>query len=127
MSEFMDILSKFLQAILVAVLTAVTPVLVLAISRWIKAKVADIGGQLDEDEKRYIAWAVQTAVLAAEQSGLKGILTEMGKTKLQYATQVAKTFLARYCITLDLDELMALIQAEVIKQFPDDAGPQEAY
>lgn len=61
--------------------------------------------------------AVETAVLAAEQSGLKGLIQNVGTEKKNYATQLATQFLAANGVKVDSELLSGLIEAQLMRLF----------
>ena len=68
---------------------------------------------LSDNERWMITFAIETAVRAAEQSGIAGLIAQEADEKKQYAITVATRFLEQFNVTVDLDLLADLIEAEV--------------
>ena len=110
--DWMPILSKVLEAVLIALLPplAVGLVgLVVALFRkwWIQAKeyAPQITDLLEE--------AAKLAVRAAEQAGI----AELIEDKKQYAIQIVELWLEARGVTVDIDLIDAAIEAAVLLQF----------
>ena len=59
--------------------------------------------------------AVQAGVLAAEQSGLKGLIQDLGSQKKAYALQLAGQYLGQYGITVDSQLLGGLVESQLMR------------
>jgi hypothetical protein len=59
--------------------------------------------------------AIETAVLAAEQSGLHGTIENIGPEKKQYAMQMAARYLEQHGIQLPQDLAGGLIEAQLLR------------
>ena len=117
--------SVILQNVLTVVVSTVTPVLVGMLAVWLKQKRNEYLDSLDGKWEWAAQDAVRIAVMAAEQSGLAKLIDDTATAKKAYACEVAEQYLRRYNITVDLDVLLAMIEAEVFKQFHsgDSATP----
>ena len=110
--EWMPILSKVIEAILIAILPPLAVVIV-------SAAVAYSKKQRDDVKHRYttvtelIEEAAVFAVQAAEQAGA----AELIKDKKQYAIQSAEAWLAANHITTDIDLIDAAIEKAVLELF----------
>jgi len=109
--------AEILQNILVAVISATAPALIGMVAVWIKLKRDEFMNTLDERYAWAIPEAARIAVLAAEQSGLAGLILNEAEVKKRYAIEVAEGYLQQYHIDVDLDVISALIEAAVIEQF----------
>jgi hypothetical protein len=110
--DWMPILSKVLEAVLIAVLPplAVGLVgLVVALFRkwWIQAKeyAPQVTDLLEE--------AAKMAVRAAEQAGIAQLIED----KKQYAIQIVELWLEARHVSVDIDLIDAAIEAAVLKEF----------
>jgi hypothetical protein len=110
--DWMPVLSKVLEAILIAILPPLAVALVgLVVSLvrkwWIEAKLyaPTVTSLLEE--------AVKLAVRAAEQAGA----AELIKDKKQYAIEIAEKWLEARGLTVDIDLLDAAIEAAVLTLF----------
>lgn len=59
--------------------------------------------------------AVETAVLAAEQSGLAGLITDLGPVKKAYALDLARQYLSEHAIAISEDLIGGLIEARLLR------------
>lgn len=123
--EWMPIVSKVLEAVLIAIL----PPLAAAMVAWMLAKAKEGWARA----KRWnptvtdlIEEAAKFAVRAAEQAGAAELIAD----KKAYALQIAEAWLAQRNITTDLDLIDAAIEAAVLELFSDDKPeetPEEAF
>ena len=110
---WLEFISAFLQKFLEVVLPVLATALAGLAIAWITKLINDVKARLTEDQEWIINQAIQAAVLAAEQTGLR----ESAVEKKQYAIQVATQWLAMKGIHLDLNVLDARIEAAVYDQF----------
>jgi len=75
------------------------------------------GAATPTDRQAMIANAVETAVLAAEQSGLKGLIQNIGTEKKEYAINLATDFLKANGVNVDDELLDGLIEGQLMKLF----------
>jgi len=68
-----------------------------------------------EERQRLIDGAVEAAVLAAEQSGLKGLIQNVGTEKKAHALRTAAEYLNGHGIAISQDLLGSLIEAQLLK------------
>jgi NAD-specific glutamate dehydrogenase len=68
-----------------------------------------------EERQTLIDSAVEAAVLAAEQSGLKGLIQNVGIEKKAYALHAATEYLNNHGIAVNEDLLGSLIEAQLLK------------
>jgi len=66
-----------------------------------------------EARQALINSAVQASVQAAQQSGLTGLIQDVGEQKKTYAFQMANQYLGQYGIKLDPNLLSGLIESQV--------------
>ncbi|MCC6904224.1 MAG: hypothetical protein IT326_00175 [Anaerolineae bacterium] len=59
--------------------------------------------------------AVEAAVLAAEQSGLKGLIENSGPVKKTYALQFVREYLAQSGVVIDEQIVSGLIEAQLLR------------
>lgn len=117
--EWMPILSKVIEAILIAILPPLAVVLVSVVLAYAKKLWADL-------KQRYpsvtdlVEEAAVFAVQAAEQAGAAALIED----KKQYAIQIAEAWLAANHITTDIDLIDAAIEKAVLELFnSDDEDP----
>lgn len=68
-----------------------------------------------EERQALIDGAVEAAVLAAEQSGLKGLIQNVGTEKKAHAFQTATEYLNGHGIAIDGELLGSLIEAQLLR------------
>ena len=120
--EWMPILSKVIEAILIAILPPLAVVLVSVVLAYAKKLWADL-------KQRYpsvtdlVEQAAVFAVQAAEQAGA----AELIKDKKQYAIQIAEAWLVANHITTDIDLIDAAIEKAVLELFNSDDEKPTGY
>jgi len=119
--------NAILQNVLVAVLSAVVPILVKLLADWIRVKSAEMLNGIDQNLRYTIEQAVRIAVQAAEQSGLAGHIAKEAQAKKAYACEFAEKYLEQFGIVIDLDVLADMIEAEVLEQFKKGDGQPAVY
>ena len=116
--EWMPILSKVIEAILIAILPPLAVVLVSVVLAHAKKLWADL-------KQRYpsvtdlVEQAAVFAVQAAEQAGA----AELIKDKKEYAIQIAEAWLVANHITTDIDLIDAAIEKAVLELFNSGEKP----
>jgi len=113
--EWMPVLSKVLEAILIAIL----PPLAVALVSFVVAKAKDVwerAKQWNPTVTQYLEQAAVFAVQAAEQAGAAALIED----KKQYAIQIAEAWLAANHITTDIDLIDAAIEKAVLELFNSD-------
>jgi hypothetical protein len=115
MMDWMPILSKVVEAILIATLPPLAVALVsfvigLAKKAWLEFKLAN--PLISE----WVETAAEFAVKAAEQAGAAELISD----KKAYAMQIAETWLIAHNITVDLDLIDAAIEKAVLELFHTD-------
>ena len=111
MEELVNALQEYaFEILLTVILPFIANALIALTKKWLaeleasKPKLAD-----------YLAQAVDIGVFAAEQLGIEELVDD----KLQYAVNVAQAFLSEHgWDEIDIELLVAAIEAEVLKQFP---------
>ncbi len=106
---------ELLQSVLeVVIKVAVPPLLLWAVASWERW----LARRRQTEEWALVEEVVRRAVQAAEQMGLSDQLSTYAGAKLDYALDVAEAWLHGYGLALDLERLRALVEAEVLLQFP---------
>ena len=110
--EWMPILSKVIEAILIAIL----PPLIVALITFLIVKAKEVWARAkawNPTVTEYLEKAARFAVQAAEQAGA----AELIKDKKQYAIQIAEAWLEANHITTDIDLIDAAIEKAVLELF----------
>lgn len=113
--DWMPVLSKVIEAILIAIL----PPLVVALITFLIVKAKDVwerAKQWNPTVTQYLEQAASFAVQAAEQAGAANLI----KDKKEYAIQIAEAWLAANHITTDLHLIDAAIEKAVLELFNSD-------
>lgn len=105
----LDVISKALQVLLDATL----PVLAGMAAFWLRAKYDDMRSRLDEQKRFALDTTIRTAIYAAEQLKVTGVITN----KLDYVTNFAESRANELGLSLSAYELRALIEAAVKQNF----------
>ena len=110
--EWMPILSKVIEAILIAILPPLAVVIVSAAVAYAKRLWNDLKLRYPSVTE-LIEEAAVFAVQAAEQAGAAALIED----KKQYAIQIAEAWLAANHITTDIDLIDAAIEKAVLELF----------
>lgn len=110
--EWMPVLSKVLEAILIAILPPLVAFLVSVGLAYVKRVWGDLK-QRYPTVTELIEEAAVFAVQAAEQAGAAALIED----KKQYAIQIAEAWLAANHITTDIDLIDAAIEKAVLELF----------
>lgn len=118
---WMDLLSSFLQKLLELVIVPLVLGVIGLAGAWLMQKIKEARAKLTNEQNWIIDNVIDSAVLAAEQVGLNEEITD----KQIYAIDVAEKALASRGIKLELDEIVARIEAAVFAQFNRNRKPVE--
>lgn len=114
--EFSDVLWKFVESFVVALV----PILVPLLAAWILPKVIGawkgLKSKLDSDAIYLIESIAGMAVKAAEQAKLSGFITD----KKTYAMEFVESWLKARGVKLDLKLIDSAIEAAVLDEFNRD-------
>ena len=119
---WMPVLSKVIEAILIAIL----PPLVVALITFLIAKAKEVWArakQWNPTVTDYIEKAARFAVQAAEQAGAAALIED----KKQYAIQIAEAWLVANHITTDIDLIDAAIEKAVLELFNSEEETPTGY
>lgn len=109
-----------LQIVLEAVLTIALPILLKWLFDWLQQKQRELELAMSEQQWALLHSAVEYAVRAAEQCGLREALVNAGATKKRWAIDMAEKYLAAHGFGgFDIDVIANLIEAEVNRIFND--------
>jgi hypothetical protein len=113
MNEYMPFVTQFLNVFLPPVLVALAGLLAgLAVQglRLLSAKIKETQPELFDQ----MQWIAQTAVLAAEQAGVAGLVAD----KKEYAIEVVEAWLTQYGYgDIDIVMIEAAIEKAVLEEF----------
>lgn len=113
LEQFISVfLQKFLEIVLPVLATALAG---LAIA-WITKVISDLKSKLTDEQKWLIDNIIQTAVFAAEQVNLKGLVVD----KKEYALSIAEKWMAEKGLNIDAHVLDAMIEAAVYEELNRD-------
>ena len=102
----MEQLSSFLELLLTALITALVPTLVAMLAVWLKAKLQELKDQVPANVMDQVDLIAEMVVMAAEQSGLAGLIKNTAEAKKAYAMDMGEQWLrGSLGLMLDLDKL----------------------
>ena len=113
--DYQTVLNAFLQSFLNIIL----PVLFAAIAGWVVVQIRAGLAKLKvvhPDEYYWLDWLAQTAVNAAEQAKLGGLI----QNKKNYAIEIMTAYLKKYGVVLDISVIEASIEAAVWTEINKD-------
>lgn len=110
-------LGAVIQTILVIVIQMLLPVVLGLSVVWIKAQWEKVKLQIGVEEYAFAENLVRQFVLAAEQAGLIGMITDAGEEKKKMVIAMLEAELVKHNISLDIDVIDALIESIVYQEF----------
>lgn len=114
-------LSEFFKLFLEALLLLAIPLLIAMLIRFIRATITRVATQASEKQLAILEEIVKATVSAAEQIGLVEHLA--GSEKRDLAIQMTQNLLDEYNIHIDIANIAAVIEAEVMRQFNNPSLP----
>jgi Bacteriophage holin of superfamily 6 (Holin_LLH) len=109
--------SEVLQAFLITLIQVLLPVFLAMAVAWMQAAFLKAKSEINQEQYKLAVELAGKFVLAAEQSGLTGVISQAGEEKKQWAMEQLDAALQAKGIRLDLPLLSAMIEAEVFKAF----------
>ena len=106
-----------IQTFLVIVIQMLLPVALGFAIVWMKSQWEKVKLQIGVEEYAFIEALVRQFVLAAEQAGLIGMITNAGEEKKKMVLAMAEAELEKYGIKVDLDVIDAIIESIVYEEF----------
>jgi len=106
-------LNEFLSLVAQGLLIIALPIVIAAAIQTLRVQSQKLGGE----KLAALRSVAETAVKVAEQTGLKDQL--LGPEKRDMAVRIAEDFLKERGVNLDLDKIVAAVEAEVNTQFRD--------
>ncbi len=109
-------INGILSAMAQSVLEFILPILAVSLTSYLLARAREIWERAKHENPsatRLLSESVRVAVMAAEQAGASGLITD----KRAYAFDVAEKWLKARGVTLDIDLIYAAIEAAVYKEF----------
>ena len=120
-----EAVQEFIRILLIeTIIPLLIPIVVgLAVDLYFRIR-KNVDSRLTIQQRELLGTAVSTAIRAAEQAGLTGVIENEAKAKLTYATAKAQELLNRYGLTnIDAEEIRLAIEAAVrmgLHQRPGD-------
>lgn len=116
---------EFLNALLRAAVAALAPIAVNFVIALVRDLAARVRASISAEHWLAMRAIVATVVAAAEQSGLAGHIAAEGRAKREWALREIKRIIAeRNLPPIDVDTLIAMIEAEVWQQFNAGKSPR---
>lgn len=117
-------LNEFLSMVSQALLIITLPILIAAAVQTLRVQSYRLKNELGEDNFNALKSIVQTAVQVAEQSGIIDRLT--GPEKRKQAIDFVQKYLNERGVAVDVDQIAALIESEVLNQFKNPVAPVDS-
>jgi len=128
MESFMSFtfdVGEVLQLIAQIVISVLLPIFLTYAVVAVKSWWAKIKAQIPAEQFAFASGVIKSLVLAAEQSGLAGIIANEGQAKKQWVLDRAEKALAEHGIVMDLDALADMIEAAVKAELNADRNSAE--
>lgn len=123
--EFTFDIGEVLQLIIQIIITVLLPVVLTYVGVAVRAWWIKIKAQIPAEQYAFASTLVSQLVLAAEQSGLAGILSNEAQAKKAWVIERAEAELAKMGIKMDLETISDLIEAAVKAELNKDKVPAE--
>lgn len=120
MEEIRDFLSLLSELLLIIAL----PIVIAAAIQHLRVMTGKLKAKIGAEEWDAVVSTVKTAVLAAQQAGLLDGL--IGEEKRQKVIGVAQDFLDERGVSVDVDKLATLVEAEVLNQLNEPTVPADS-
>lgn len=104
---------QFVSLLIELAIAAIIPTLTIAIYKWITAKAAEIQTKLTADQITQFRSIVAVTVQAAEQSGLAGLITNVGVAKKQYVIDALQAFVDARHWAIPIQQIESELEAAV--------------
>jgi len=109
--------SDLVQPLLETVLTIMLPIVLGFVAVWLKNLIARIKSEMSESQLAFITVLAGQLVLAAEQSGLTGVITNIGEEKKAMVIAALQQAADDNGIKISVELLSAIIEAAVVDAF----------
>lgn len=108
---------ELLFQVLQVAITVLAPILFTLLGKLIWDYAQKVQSQIPAEQLAFAKGLIKQLVLAAEQSGLTGLIRAEGEEKRKYVIDLAEKELKARGIDMDLDVLYALLEAAVFEAF----------
>jgi len=109
--------SDLVQPLLETVLSIMLPIVLGFVAVWLKGLLAKIKAEMSESQLAFITVLAGQLVLAAEQSGLTGVITNIGEEKKAMVIAALQQAADDNGIKISVELLSAIIEAAVVDAF----------
>jgi len=109
--------SDLVQPLLETVLSIMLPIVLGFVAVWLKGLLAKIKAEMSESQLAFITALAGQLVLAAEQSGLTGAITNVGEEKKAMVLAALQQAANDNGIKINVELLSAIIEAAVVDAF----------
>lgn len=109
--------SDLVQPLLETVLSLLLPIVLGFVAVWLKNLVAKIKAEMSESQLAFITALAGQLVLAAEQSGLTGVITNVGEEKKAMVMAALQAAADEKGIKINVELLSAIVEAAVVDAF----------
>jgi hypothetical protein len=115
----MELTSTIVKAVVEVLLTVALPFLLARLFQWLAQELKVVRSKLSIEQLALLSAIASMAVTAAQQSGLAGLIENIGTVKKQYAIQIVQSYLDSKGIDMDVSVIEAAIEAAVKNAMSD--------
>ena len=117
LTQFVMDWSDLVQPLLETVLSVMLPIVLGFVAVWLKGLLAKVRAEMSESQLAFITALAGQLVLAAEQSGLTGAITNIGAEKKAMVMAALQQAANDNGIRINVELLSAIVEAAVVDAF----------
>jgi hypothetical protein len=117
LTQFVMDWSDLVQPLLETVLAVMLPIVLGFVAVWLKGLLAKVKAEMSESQLAFVTALAGQLVLAAEQSGLTGAITNVGEEKKAMVLAALQQAATDNGIKINVELLSAIIEAAVVDAF----------
>lgn len=109
--------SDLVQPLLETVLSVMLPIVLGFVAVWLKGLLAKVRAEMSESQLAFVTALAGQLVVAAEQSGLTGAITNVGAEKKAMVMAALQAVADERGIRISVEILSAIVEAAVVDAF----------
>ena len=109
--------SDLVQPLLETVLSIMLPIVLGFVAVWLKGLLAKVKAEMSESQLAFITALAGQLVIAAEQSGLTGVIINVGEEKKAMVMAALQAAADERGIRINVELLSAIVEAAVVDAF----------
>jgi len=114
----MDQVVDFLFSVAQVFLEIAIPILVVFVIKWVKAKISQAEAWINQEpDLHYLLEMIMPMVVKAAEQQFGD-----GEEKLQYAVNLANMYLHEHGVDIDIEMVVAAVEAAVMEEFPNGSA-----